>query len=342
MGYLFLTMAAVLVLSALCSGTEAAFFSVPMIKMRELAQSKHYAAAVFLRLRKKMSRLITSIVILNNLANIGGSMLVGSLAASILGSSWIGAVSALLTFCVILFSEIIPKTIGERYALRITLASAIPARMLVTLLFPLVWLIEQVLKPFIKEEHRYTTNESEIKTLIRIGHKEGVIEDDESYMIHQVFKLNDLRASDIMTPRVMMTSLRKTQTLEEVRTAVINSEHSRIVVINDTPDEIAGIVMKTEILQALMEGCGEKPLSLYLHKPLFVPETQRADSLLAFFRENKQHLAIVIDEYGGVAGVVSLEDVLEVLTGEIVDETDKSVDLQEVARNKHPRLESTS
>lgn len=340
MGYLFITVGAVLVLSALCSGTEAAFFSAPMIKIRELAQAKHYAATVFLRLRKKMSRLITSIVILNNLANIGGSMLVGSIAATVLGNRWLGAVSALFTFCVILFSEIIPKTIGERYALRITLASAIPASMLVSLFFPVVWMIEQILKPFLKEEHRYTTNESEIKTLIHIGQKEGVIEDDESYMIHQVFKLNDLRASDIMTPRVMMTSLKKNQSLENAREAIINSEHSRIVVINDTPDEIAGVVMKTEILQALMEGCGDKPLSLYLHKPLFVPETQRADSLLAFFRENKQHLAVVIDEYGGVAGVVSLEDVLEVLTGEIVDETDKSVDLQETARKKLPYMES--
>jgi CBS domain containing-hemolysin-like protein len=255
------------------------------------------------------------------------------------GSRWIGLVSAALTFSVILFSEIIPKTIGERHALPVTLTAVLPTKMLVVLFFPIVWLIEHLLKPFLKDDHRFTTNESEIKTLLSIGSKEGVIEGNESRMIHQVFKLNDIRAVDIMTPRVMMTTLKKKQRLEQAKDKIVASQHSRIVVIEKTHDDVAGIVMKTELLQALLHGEGDRPLSEFIHEALFVPESKHADALLAWFREKRQHLAVVIDEYGGVAGVVTLEDVLEVLTGEIMDETDSAADLQNVARMRVVKMD---
>jgi CBS domain containing-hemolysin-like protein len=223
--------------------------------------------------------------------------------------------------------------------LAITLVAVFPMRVLVTLFFPLVWLMELLLKPLTREEQRYTTNESEIKTLISIGSREGAIESSESRMIHQVFKLNDLRAQDIMTPRVMMTTLKKTQRLEDCRDFIAGAQHSRIVVINKTHDDVVGVVMKTELLQGLLDGRGDEPIAAFVHKPMYVPETKRSDALLALFRESHQHLAIVIDEYGGVAGVVTLEDVLEVLTGEIVDETDTSVDLQAVARTRRDPMD---
>lgn len=341
MGLLITVVATVLLVSAACSGIEAAFFSVSMIKIRELSQKGNYRATLFLAMKRRMGRLVTTIVVINNLANIGGSMLVGSIAAQVMGNEWLGIFSAALTFSVILFSEIIPKTLGERHALPLTLIAVLPMRILVTLFFPLVWIMEILLKPLIKEEQRYTTNESEIKTLISIGSREGAIENSESRMIHQVFKLNDLRAQDIMTPRVMMTSLKKTQRLEDCRDFIAGAQHSRIVVINKTHDDVSGVVMKTELLQGLLDGRGDEPIAAFIHKPMYVPETKRADSLLSLFRESHQHLAIVIDEYGGVAGVVTLEDVLEVLTGEIVDETDTSVDLQAVARTRREPLDET-
>lgn len=338
MELLLLAVALVLIASALCSGTEAALFSVPLLQARKLAHANTPAALALLAIREKMNRPITTIVILNNLANIGGSILVGSVAASVLGSRWLGLFSALLTLLVIVFSEIIPKTLGETYAESIGLAVARPVQLLTRLFFPLVWCLEKLLLPFMKRENRFTTNESEIKLLARIGKTEGVIEENESTMIHRIFELNDHTAADIMTPRVTMTFLKARQSLREVQDDIIHSQHSRIVVVDDSPDDVVGVVFKSELLQALVENNAALPVADFMHEVPFVPEVKHADALLSFFRESHQHLAVVVDEYGGISGVVTLEDVLEVLTGEIVDETDTVADLQAVARKRREQL----
>ena len=183
-----------------------------------------------------------------------------------------------------------------------------------------------------------TTNEAEIKFLTNIGFQEGVIEDDEAEMIQRVFQLNDLNAADLMTPRIIITYLKAEQTLSECQREIIRSQHTRILVIDDTIDNVKGLVLKDELLTAMIEGNGDRQIDSLKRPVHFVPETNRADKLLKVFQENREHLAVVLDEYGGVAGVVTLEDVLEVLTGEIVDETDRNVDLQEIARKKRLRL----
>jgi CBS domain containing-hemolysin-like protein len=342
MGQLVITVIGVLFVSALCSGTEAALFSVPLLRIRELANSNNASARALVAIREKMNRPITTLVILNNLANIGGSLLIGSLATAALGNRWLGGFSAALTLAVIVFAEIIPKTIGEQYAQTIALITARPVQFLTHLCFPLVWCLEHMMRPFMKSGNRLTTNEAEIKLLAHIGRKEGVIEEDESMMIHRVFELNDYTASDIMTPRVMMTSLNGRQSLGDAYEAIRSSQHTRIVVIEESPDAVLGIVLKAELLQAIIDGNADQPIAHFLHEALFVPETKRADTLLPFFREHRQHLAIAIDEYGGVAGVVTLEDVLEVLTGEIVDETDRVTDLQEAARRRYAHIRPLS
>ncbi len=335
---LFLAIGVVLLSSAICSGTEAALFSVPLIKARQLAQGKRPAALTLLTIRENMNRPIATIVILNNVANIVGSIVVGNLASSVLGSRWLGPVSGILTFLVIIFSEIIPKTLGENYAERISLRVARPVLLLSRLLTPLVWCVEKITAPFSSTDTRFSTNEAELKLLAKIGHNEGVIEKDESEMIQRVFKLNDKSAVELMSPRVTMTSLKADATLAEMKAAIIDSQHSRIVVIQETPDDVRGIVLKDELLSAMVKGESDKPIADYTHEARFVPENAKADRLLDVFRQSRQHLAVVLDEYGGVSGVVTLEDVLEVLTGEIVDETDTAVDLQEVAKQRRARM----
>jgi CBS domain containing-hemolysin-like protein len=157
-------------------------------------------------------------------------------------------------------------------------------------------------------------------------------------MIQRVFQLNDLTASALMTPRIIITYLKGELTLAECQTEIIQSQHTRILVIDDTIDNITGLVLKDELLTAMITGNGDRKISDLVRQVRFVPETIRADKLLKVFQETREHLAVVLDEYGGVAGVVTLEDVLEVLTGEIVDETDRNVDLQEIARKKRQRL----
>ena len=335
---LIIVVTTVLLGSAFCSGSETALLSISPIKVRQLAQSKKPAALALASIRLKMNRPIATIVILNNIFNIVGSIIVGSLTTKVLGDTWLGIFSGILTFLIIIFGEIVPKTVCQRYAEPVSLAVAIPIRFLTVVFTPLVWLVENVTAPFVQGQKMPTTNEAEIKFLTNIGFQEGVIEDDEAEMIQRVFQLNDLNASDLMTPRIIITYLKGEQTLDECQQDIIKSQHTRILTIDETIDNVTGLVLKDELLTAMIQGDGARQIDSLKRPVHFVPETNRADKLLKVFQDNREHLAVVLDEYGGVAGVVTLEDVLEVLTGEIVDETDRNVDLQEIARKKRLRL----
>ncbi|GGA12132.1 hemolysin family protein [Okeania sp. KiyG1] len=327
----------ILIGSALCSATETALLSVSPIKVQQLAQSKKPAALALWGIRKKINRPIATVVIINNIFNIVGSILIGNIAASVLGNAWLGVFSAILTFLVIVFGEIIPKTLGERYAMQFALTVALPVQGLTFIFTPIVWLMEKITSPFTKGQKLPTTNEAEIMFLTRVGYKEGVIEGDEAEMIRRVFRLNDKNSFDIMTPRIATTYLYANATLDEVKSDIIASQHSRIIVIGDSIDDVLGVALKNELLKGIIEGKDSNKISDFMRDVRFIPDTLRVDLLLKEFQKNRQHLMVVLDEYGGMSGVVTLEDVLEELTGEIVDETDQSVDLQIVARMRGKR-----
>jgi len=324
--------------SALCSSVEAALFSVSTLKARQLAQSKNPAAVALLAIRDRMNRPIATIVILNNIFNIVGSIAIARIAESVLGNTLLGVFSGLLTFLIIIFGEIIPKTLGERYSQRLALLAALPVTALTFIFTPLVWIMEKVTAPFTRKEKLPTTNESEIMLLAKIGYQEGIIEDDEAEMIQRVFMLNDLTAADLMTPRTALTYLRDDLTLAASRADIVNSQHTRIIVIEDSLDRVIGVTLKDELLTAMVEGKRERKIAEFTRKVRFVPETIHADRLLRAFQKSRNHLVVVVDEYGTVSGVVTLEDVLEILTGEIVDETDRIIDLQAAARNRLARM----
>lgn len=324
----------VIVGSAVCSGSEAALFSVSLVKVRQLVEENVRGAPTLLQIKQNMSRPISTIVILNNIFNIVGSIAVGVIAANKLGEHSVGIVSAILTFAVIIGAEIIPKTLGERYAEPIALLVAGPVAGLTWLMFPLVWLIERLVLPITRGKPRLVTNEAEIKLLAQIGLQEHTIERDEATLIQRVFDLNDCTAGSLMTPRISLTYLHGHKTLAQAHAQIITSQHTRILVIGDSIDEVLGVALKDELLVALIQGQTNDLIARFAREVRFVPEVVKADVLLENFRMTRQHLAVVIDEFGGVAGVVTLEDVLEVLTGEIVDETDLVVDLQEHARRR--------
>ncbi|MDJ0600794.1 MAG: hemolysin family protein [Crocosphaera sp.] len=324
--------------SAICACAETALFSVSRVRVKQLAQSKKPAAVVLQSIRSKMNRPIATIVILNNIFNIVGSIVIGSLAAKVLGDTWLGLFSSILTFLIIVCGEIVPKTVGERYSEPIALVVAIPVQFLTVIFTPLVWLMEQITSPFTQQRKLPTTNEAEIRFLTMIGYKEGVIEDDEAEMIQRVFQLNDLTAAELMTPRVIVTFLEGNSTLIESQEEIIASEHTRILVIEESIDKVIGYSLKDELLAAIIRGQGNQKINQLVRQVHYVPETIKADKLLKTFQDTREHLMVVLDEYGGVAGVVTLEDVLEVLTGEIVDETDRIINLQEVARKKRKVL----
>lgn len=328
----------VLVSSGLCSGAEAALFSIPLVRARQLDEEGQPGSHALRTVRENMGRPIATIVVLNNVANIVGSIAVGAMAAHVLGDRWMGLFSGALTFMVILFAEIIPKTLGERHNERLALLLATPVLLLTRLLTPLVWAIERITAQIVRGDIGPTTNEGEIKLLARIGAQEGVLEKTESEIVERAFRLNDQLASDIMTPRVALTYLKGNQTLEASRERLLSSQHSRMVVIGDDLDDVQGVALKDELLGALVEGRGAVLVSKLMRRARYLPALTRGDALLRHFLSSRDHLAVVVDEFGGVAGVVTLEDVLETITGEIVDETDRVVDLQAAARSTAPRL----
>ena len=337
---LILAVLTLLFISGLCSLVEAALFSVPVLRARTLAQSGKRSALALLSICEDMTKPISAIVVLINISNILGSIMVGNIAGNVLGDKWLGVFSGVLTFLVIVFAEIIPKTLGERHAERVSLISALPVKGFTWMLTPVIWALNQTTKPFTRGQNLGPTiDEAEIKLMASIGHKEGVIEEKESEIIQRVFELGNATASNLMTPRVAMTCIEGNQSLAEAIGEIMDSQHSRILVIDGSRDKVTGLVHKHELLAAMIRGQGTRLVSSFQHKVRFVPEARRADTLLGEFQLDRQHLAVVADEYGGVAGVISLEDVVEVLTGEIVDETDRTVDLQEIGRRKRREVE---
>lgn len=327
---LFTVVGIVLIASAICAGVEAALFSVPLIKARQLADAQVRGAKSLLKISEAMSRPIAMIVILTNISNIVGSMVIGVLAGKALDSQWIGVFSTVFTLVIIMFSEIIPKTLGERHNEKISLMVARPILLLTKLMLPVIWIIEKITNPFIRgDKTGPTTNESEIRYLAKVGEKEGEIEQDELEMIQGVFKLNDINAKDLMTPRVAMTCIDSGQKVMEVKQALLDSQHSRIVVTNESRDDVKGFVLRSELLACIVEGKGEQLVCDHIMKPLTVSETDKVDTILPKFQKSRKHLAIVEDEFRGVSGLITLEDIVEELTGEIVDETDEVEDMRQ-------------
>lgn len=321
----------VVIASGICSGVEAALFSTPMIKVRQLAHDQVKGAKSLLKIRENMARPIAAIVILTNISNIVGSIVVGGIATHQLGAGLAGGIfTGVFTLLIIMFSEIIPKTFGEQKSESISLRVARPILFLTWLLTWLIWLIELVTKPFTPTvEDEPSTDENEIRYLAKLGDKEGVIERDEYEMIQGVFQLNDISVKELMTPRVSMTCLNAKSKIEDVKVDIIKSQHSRIVVIGENKDDVLGVVLRSDLLVACVEKDCKKLVEDYTFTPLVVPEEMKADEILPKFQEERQHLAVVKDEFGGVSGVVTLEDVIEELTGEIIDETDMTDDMRE-------------
>lgn len=321
----------VLVMSALCSCTEAAIFSLPLTKARHLAEKSNNGKVVC-QIREHPARPISVIVLFNNLFNIAGTFVIAHFAAAALSATAQTWFPFALTAAVIVLSEIIPKTVGERFSTPIACLMARPVSWITWLCTPLVIAIEWLVYLFIGRRTRNTVTETEIQALSKIGHQEGMIDEAEHRMIVRVFELDDRLAVDIMTPRTAVSHVKANSTLKEIIEVVAASEHSRLLAIGDTPDEVKGILLKSTVLWMISQKLPEDTKVLEYLKPvkLFKEDTS-ADDLLDYFKSSKVHLAVVIDEYGGVSGIVTLEDVLEVLTGEIMDETDKHEDMQQVA-----------
>ena len=200
------------------------------------------------------------------------------------------------------------------------------------MLFPLVWVLEHITKLF--HRHDRHVSEDELKALTRLGSSQGSIEADEHELIHNAFRMNDLMAKDVMTPRTVIEFLYSDKTIDQQRNIICDTPYSRYPVVGRDIDDIVGFCQTKDLLIAIAENEGSKKIEDVMTKPLMVKEDIKLDVLLTLFQKTRIHLAVVRDLFGGTAGVVTLEDVIEQLVGEIVDETDEYTDLREYAQHK--------
>ncbi len=317
---LVIIIVSVLVLSGFFSGAEATLISITQAEVETLAQEKRWGANILQSVHKRLSRAIIAIVVMNNVVNIVGSILVGNVAMRLYGSAQLAIVTTGLTFGVIIFSEILPKSLGMHYAHHIAVPVAVVIRLLMFLLLPFISLMEMMTNLFKKGERKIGT-EQQIRSLVTIGRRAGYIENDEGQLIHRAFILNDKKAKDIMTHLKDIISVSYGDTIGEAAKKVLKENYSRFPVFGDSIHDVKGIVMAYDILQALAEDNNNDHISTIVQPALTVSNVMRSDKLLALFRDKRMHLAVV-QENRKTVGLVSLEDVLEELVGEIEDEFD--------------------
>ncbi|MFH1338664.1 MAG: hemolysin family protein [Candidatus Omnitrophota bacterium] len=312
----------VLILSGICSMVEAAILSLPLVKARILFEQKRKSAVALLFIKENVHLTVATIVILNNTVNIVGAIFVGQRVIRLLGSQWLGIASALITLAIIIISEVIPKTIGEHYKVRISLRSAEPLQVLIWLFRPLVGILVLATNPFKSKFRLPKVTEEEIKIMLRLGRDAGTVETDEETLCNRVFKLNDLKASNMMKPIKNIYALEANKQLSEVKEEIINSPYSRIAVYENNITNIVGICSQRSLLREIAKDNYEAKVRDFISRPIFVEENETADKLLEKFQAYHQHLFIVQNNAKQNAGILTMEDVLEELFGEIYDEKD--------------------
>ena len=314
---LILLILIILVGSACCSGVEAAFLAVNPIRILELAskQKPKSSSNQLLKLRKHLGRTLTVITITNNGFNIIGSLILGVYGAFVINTSFgLTLFSIAFYILVVLVGEVLPKALGTRFSLQIALISVPILRILNILMRPFLILIEQIF-PVITAENEISTDEEEIRQMAKIGSQKGFIEADEAAMIFKVFQLNDLKAKDLMIPRVSAPCLDGSSNLEEISDLIMSDNSPWWVVLGDKVDKIQGIANRENLLAEIIKGKNKKLLSDLCDPVDYIPEMIKADQLLTRFDKDHKGVKVVVDEFGGFVGIIGAEAILSVLTG---------------------------
>lgn len=328
-----LLLAVLIVLSGFFSGSEIALFSLSEARARALAEEGKRGSRALMELKANPERLLATILIGNNIVNIGGAAVATALAMRQWGNQGVAYATGVMTLLVLVFGEITPKGLATANADRVSLMVAPIIRLLERLLFPLVLPLEALTRSFVRRsqrEGRMTVTEGEIREMTAIGHKEGSIEEHERRIIERAFFLDETRVWDIMTPRVDIFAWPANRTLSEIAADLSAVRYSRVPVYDETIDDIIGVLYTRDAYQALIGGQRDLPLGELAREPFFVPGSIPLTKLLSDFQARRIHMGVVIDEYGGTDGLVTLEDILEELVGEIIDETD--VEQQAIVR----------
>ncbi len=317
---------ALVAMSAFFSGAEIALLSISEIKVRKLVRQRKRGAAALRKLKQNPHRLLVTILILNNVANIAAASLATVIFTEVFGSSGVGIATGVMTFIILVFGDLTPKSFGYHNAEKVSLAVAGPVYMLSKIMYPAVVLTEMlsagILGIFGRRASKPGITEDEIRAALSMGAEAGAIEKDEEKMIHKIFEFGDTRVSEIMTPMRSVVSIRADQKLGEVLTKVLESRYSRIPVYGKKSGDVIGAVHIKSMLKYLKRMQFDAKVESFISPVIHVKESQKLDALMDDFRERGVHMAIVVDGKKRMKGIVTLEDLLEEIVGEIYDESD--------------------
>ncbi len=294
----------------------------------------HKSAKLMLKYKTEPERPLAAILSLNTIANTVGAAGVGRQATLVFGNEWFGLVSAIVTLLILVFSEIIPKTLGTNYWKKLMGFTANTIRVLIIIMYPFVKLIEWVSKIF-PDTDATSVSREEVIAIANAGEAEGVIEEDENTIIRNVMSLNDIKASDIMTPRVVAAVAAESMSLQEYYDSDEYDHFSRIPVYSDSPEYITGYVLRDEALEQLTEDHFNKKLGDIKRKIPYFNENKSIDDIFDSMLKQKSHISLIIDEYGCFQGILTMEDIIETIYGlEITDESDVVTDMRQYARER--------
>jgi len=329
-----------LVVSGICSIFEAALYSISLTQIEVLAQSGKKSGRLLKSLRADIHKPITAILTLNTIAHTMGAAVAGASAVAVFGEEYLGWFSAIFTLAILLFTEILPKTAGVAYANQLAPWFAHPLRWLVVAMGPLIWLCQVVTRLIPRQTGEALVSAREVRAIAMLSRKAGEIEPDQEMVIANILELRHKTVRQVMTPRTVTFTLSEHLTVgQAMETRSRWQRHSRVPVYDENPDDVVGIVLRQDLLSSFADDEDERRLTDIMHPVHFVPESAPLNRVLVDFLERRQHLFVVVDEYGGVTGVISMEDVLEEIVGrEIMDESDQASDMRELARQKRQTL----
>lgn len=322
-----------LLFSFLCSIAEAVILSVTTAHITLLEQEGHSSGRLLRRLKTDINKPLSAILTLNTIAHTVGAVGAGAQAAIVFGSGWVGAFSAVLTLAILILSEIIPKTLGATYWRSLAGITAHCLNVLVWLLYPFVYLSEKLTRGISTESELEGFSREEFAAMADLGEQEGQLHERESRILKNIFQLHDTHVTDAMTPRPVVFSLPESLTVAEYFSSHYDSRFSRIPVYLEDREHLTGFVLKDDLLLAQARNNTDNTLSLYKRELTALPDTTSLSDAFEQVLQHRSHIMMIVDEYGGMEGIITMEDIFETLLGlEIMDESDKTVDMQQHAR----------
>jgi len=320
-------LAVLVLLSAFFSGSETALISLSATRRRHLAGRGVEQADRVDRLMVRPERIIITILIGNMIVNTAAAAIAASVALRALGDAGLGIATGVMTFVLLTFGEILPKTLAAGKTEAFAMFASRPMALLARVLTPIVWLYTTFTHGMyrllgVPRERRVLQDEEEFKTIVNIGVEEGVIEQEERAIIHRVIDFSGTTAREAMVPRTDMSCVPVTATVRDTVRALIDSGYSRLPVFEGSRDHVVGILYAKDILAAVTKDADLEPVSAFTKEPYYVPESTRLGDLFRQMRDRRVHMAILLDEFGGTSGLITMEDILEEIVGEIFDEYD--------------------